>query len=106
MTFEELEALTIEWADTKGILEKSNAHKQFEKTLEEIEELAIELSLLESVDPQADMNKMKSELGDVLVTLILVSYFMGTPLTEALEVAYTKISKRKGKMVDGLFVKE
>ncbi len=106
MTFEELEELTIKWAAHREIFDKSTAFKQFDKTLEEVEELAIELMLFESNSPQADIDNVKSELGDVLVTLILMASFMNVSLPESLEVAYKKISKRKGKMVDGKFVKE
>jgi len=106
MTFEELEELTIKWAAHREIFDKSTAFKQFDKTLEEVEELAIELILFESNSPQADIDNVKSELGDVLVTLILMASFMNVSLPESLEVAYKKISKRKGKMVNGLFQKQ
>jgi NTP pyrophosphatase (non-canonical NTP hydrolase) len=45
-------------------------------------------------------------MGDILVTLIILSAQLDIDLTECLEMAYQKISKRKGKTIDGLFVKE
>ena len=45
-------------------------------------------------------------LGDVLVVLIGLSMQLGLDLTECLEVSYNEIKDRKGKLVNGVFVKE
>lgn len=55
---------------------------------------------------KGDAEKAKMEAGDVLVTLILCGELVGFSLEEALEAAYTKISNRKGKTINGVFVKE
>jgi len=105
MTFEELNEATIRWAEDKGIFDKSNEYHQFEKTLEEVNEVALELSH-RAHGVSDNLQDIESEVGDVVVTLVLMTKFLDLDLTKCLEVAYTKISKRKGKMISGKFVKE
>jgi hypothetical protein len=45
-------------------------------------------------------------MGDVLVVLINIATRNGFTLRQALEVSYNKIKDRKGKMRNGIFVKE
>ena len=45
-------------------------------------------------------------IGDVLVTLIIVAEQLGLTLTECLAVAYLEIKDRKGRLVNGTFIKE
>lgn len=47
----------------------------------------------------------QTELGDVLVTLIIQAQGQGTNLEECLALAYNKIKYRTGKTIDGVFVK-
>lgn len=49
---------------------------------------------------------MKLEFGDVIVTLIILSKQLGIDFEECLELAYLKIKNRKGKTIDGKFVKQ
>lgn len=90
--------LVEEWGEECGIFKHSNYKKQFEKTVEEVTELG--QALLKETDEEA-----QGELGDVLVTLILLCRMKGWDLFECLDKAYTKINKRKGIMVNGKFVK-
>ena len=96
---ESVEGRILEWARDKGIFDKSDAIRQFEKLLEEIEELYSEL-----IDE--DTEKAKMELGDVLVVSTLLACFLGSSMEDCMELALNKITKRKGKMVNGLFVKD
>ena len=115
MNYQELEAKVLEWADDKGILEKATPLAQAKKTLEEVEEL------LEAVDAQEKehyfftntkgkevitADEIKDALGDILVTIIIGAELQGLKLEDCLESAYNVISKRTGKMVDGVFVKD
>ena len=106
MNFEELNKAVNEWAKNKGIHNKSDAYLQFDKTLEEVIELKHEVFLHQAKDCHASIDKIKSETGDVLVTLINMAHFLEIDLTECLEVAYNKINKRTGQMVAGKFVKD
>jgi len=99
MNYTELEELVLQWANEKGILDKSNPIKQIGKTQEELTETLI--ALVESDDEE-----IKDGIGDMLVTIIILSKLCDLTTTECLEAAYDVIKTRKGKMVNGLFVKE
>jgi adenosyl cobinamide kinase/adenosyl cobinamide phosphate guanylyltransferase len=104
---------TKQWFHDKGIIASSNALKQLEKTQEELTETrdaAVEMFVLNEVgasDFAKDQAKLKFKdgIGDTLVTLIGVCEMEGTSLEECLALAYSVISKRSGKMIDGKFVK-
>ena len=121
MTYEQLEQLVISWGSDKDLIKRENADKQFMKFIEEVFEFRDELTKISyMVDVKKQLQgqgfylrvdesfikALKLEMGDILVTLIILSAQLGIDLTECLEMAYEKISKRKGKTIDGLFVKE
>lgn len=97
--YDELEALVIEWANEKGILEKGTPDRQACKTMEECEEL---------IDAIEDDNReeIADALGDILVTIIIQAKMQNMSLVECLEGAYNIIAKRTGKIIDGQFVKD
>jgi len=99
MDYNQLEALVIEWAENKGILEKATTAAQANKTMEECQEL---------IDAIQDDNReeIADALGDILVTIIIQAKMQNMSLVECLEGAYNIIAKRTGKMVDGQFVKD
>lgn len=94
-----LELLVIGWGVEKGIFEKATPESQMGKMMEEVMEL-------DEAVRQGDKEAIRLELGDVLVTAVLQAEMQGLSLSECLEAAYKKISKRTGKMVDGVFVKD
>lgn len=96
----QLEYAIVRWAEERNLIKGSTPAKQLEKTAAELIELTVELGNRSSNEVLA------SELGDVLVTLIIVAHQLGLDFEECLGVAYNKIKDRKGKMVDGKFVKE
>lgn len=87
------------WADERGLLANGNADRQALKAMSEFGEFADEIL-------KGDKAKQEMELGDVIVTLILTAYKLGLDIEQALAVAYTKISNRKGETINGVFVKE
>lgn len=99
MDYNQLEALVIEWAENKGILEKATTAAQANKTMEECQEL---------IDAIQDDNRdeVADALGDILVTIIIQAKMQNMSLVECLEGAYNVIAKRTGKMVNGQFVKD
>lgn len=99
MEYRELEELVIKWADEKGIFEKGNTMAQAEKTHEEV------LELMSAIDND-DNGEIVDALGDILVTIIIQAEMQGLSLEDCLLSAYNIISKRKGKMINGKFVKE
>ena len=107
----ELIQKVIQWANDRNIIQGSSATKQLEKTAAEVIELAIEIGKEEVYVEQRhltqeQMTKTASELGDVLVTLIVVSEQLGFSLEDCLRIAYEKIKDRKGEMRGGKWVKE
>ncbi len=101
----------IDWADQRNILAQGTFSGQFLKCIEELEKVDEAYSNFLKQEPLSKecfkaMDALKTELGDVLVTLILLCDFAGSDTIECLELAYEKIKDRKGKMVDGQFVKE
>jgi NTP pyrophosphatase (non-canonical NTP hydrolase) len=99
MDYNQLEALVIDWAQNKGILEKATTAAQANKTMEECQEL---------IDAIQDDNRdeISDALGDILVTIIIQAKMQNMSLVECLEGAYNVIAKRTGKMVNGQFVKD
>lgn len=95
----QLENKVIFWAHEKGILPNGQAGKQFSKTLEEVSELC---TAIES----NDYDEVIDAIGDIVVTLIIQANIWGVDLKTCLGAAYDVISKRTGKMVNGVFVKD
>ena len=119
--FEELRTNVEEWANDKDLLHSKNAEKQFMKFIEEMFEFKAEMDIwklyktfkhAENIEQDLSMQEferwknMRLEMGDIFVTLIVLCKQLGIDCVECLEMAYEKISKRKGKTVNGLFIKE
>jgi NTP pyrophosphatase (non-canonical NTP hydrolase) len=99
MNFEEIEQLVIKWAEDRAIFTGSNASRQFIKLYEEQGEL------LESI-VREDYPNVRDSIGDMIVVLTMIAKFYGTNLKECYEQAYNEIKDRRGKMINGIFVKE
>jgi NTP pyrophosphatase (non-canonical NTP hydrolase) len=98
MDYFELECAVISWAEDKGILSKGTPMAQALKTLEETTELCTAINA-------DDKDEIKDALGDIMVTILIQAEMQGMSLESCLESAYNVISKRKGKMIDGQFMK-
>ncbi|MEF5011580.1 MazG-like family protein [Escherichia coli] len=83
-----------QWAKDKG-LNQADPKAQFLKVAEEFGEIA-------SAMARSNDELFKDSVGDVIVTLIILSMQKGTNVQECLEM---EIKGRTGKMVDGVFVK-
>jgi len=97
--FESIAEAVRGWANGKGIARRESATHQMGKMIEEVMELDKEVGL-------NDIEGIKDELGDVLVTCIVQAECHGLDPVECLQAAYHKINARKGKTVDGVFIKE
>lgn len=110
MNFEELQEKVLEWAGSHDLLHEENSGKQFLKFVEEVFEFKTEMDMymkssklnLKMLWPDTDM---KLEMGDVFVTLIILCKQLEIAPMECLELAYKKIKNRKGKTINGCFVK-
>lgn len=100
MRFDELIENVKFWADNKGILKAENAPKQMMKVIEELGETAGAIAKNKATD------EIKDGIGDTFVTLIILAYQLGLEPADCLEAAWNEIKDRKGKTVNGVFVKE
>ena len=98
--FNSYKRMTEDWARERNI-DQGDWRPQFQKVMEEVNELHIELSA-----DQVDMTKVKLEFGDIIVTLIILAMRLNIGFVDCLGLAYEKIKHRKGKTINGLFVKE
>jgi len=96
---EELEKKIVQWAEDRGIFANSTPTQQALVTDEEVEELWDGITAESVTD-------IEDAIGDIAVTLVVQAKMHGLTLEQCMETAYKVISKRKGKMVDGRFVKE
>jgi NTP pyrophosphatase (non-canonical NTP hydrolase) len=106
MTFEQLQQSILHWADQKGLITHENAPKQFMKFIEESGELASALLKKNTGNINQEIEDEIDAFGDVLVTLIILSDQRGLDLVTCLGKAYNVIKDRKGKTVNGTFIKE
>lgn len=104
-----LKDLVEEWAKDKDLLHKKNADKQFLKFIEEVFEFKAEMDQVERIEHdklrEIYTDRMKVEMGDIIVTLIILCKQLDIDLFDCLNKAYKKISIRTGKTINGTFVK-
>lgn len=87
-----------EWFEVKGL---KDPKMQMIKVQEEVGELAHQISRNKLQDPETE-----DALGDILVTIIGMCHHLHYHPAHALGVAYNEIKNRKGKVVEGSFVKD
>lgn len=108
--FEILRNKVLDWAKDKDLLHADIAEKQFLKFMEEVFEFRDEWILCKyAINDQIlskQMAKMKLEMGDIFVTLIILCDQLNLDPVECLYEAYEKIKDRKGKTINGVFIKE
>jgi len=49
---------------------------------------------------------VKDDLGDMMVVMLNIMERQGISMEDCLKTAYNDIKDRKGRMVDGIFIKE
>lgn len=101
MTFEELHEAIIQWAEDRNMIkpDRLTGLAQLAKVTEELGELSAGIN-------KNDEDKTKDSLGDILVTLIILAQDLNLDLLDCLNSAYKIIQNRKGKTINGVFVKE
>ncbi len=87
------------WAAEKGIYTKGDSKTQYIKLLEETGELA--KALLNNDKPE-----IIDAIGDIVVVLTNLAKLEDLKIEECVVSAYDVIKNRKGKMVNGTFVKQ
>src|SRR5690625_4689883 len=86
------------WAKERN-LHTADPNKQMLKLVEELGELAEGMA-------KDKPEMVEDSIGDIYVVLTILSMQLGISLESCVSVAYNEIKDRKGKMVDGVFVKE
>ncbi len=87
-----------DWAEERGLYDKGDTKTQFCKLMEE----AGELGRAVLKDNQAEF---VDAIGDMVVVLTNMAMLGGTSIETCIDAAYDEIKNRKGKMVNGTFVK-
>lgn len=87
-----------QWSIDKN-LHNGNPDRQALKFYEEAGEVAAALT-------RENIEALKDGIGDAVVTLIILAQQHDLTLHECLQTAYDEIKDRKGKTINGSFIKE
>lgn len=88
-----------QWAEDRNIIDGATPQAQFVKLIEEIGELAQGMA-------KSRIEAIKDGIGDAVVVLTILAAQHGLTIEECAAAAYNEIKDRKGRMVNGVFVKE
>lgn len=90
------------WADERN-LKQADPKIQWMRVTEEVGEIRdVLLKPTKFTEPNT---ALKDAIGDTLVTIIVLAHQLDLDVTECLTIAYEEIKNRKGRMVNGTFVK-
>jgi len=87
------------WGKARNLIEGSTPEKQFVKLMEELGELAHGMA-------KGRIAEISDGIGDAVVVLTLLAEQHGLSIEECIEAAWNEIKDRKGRMINGIFVKE
>lgn len=80
-------------------LDTADPYKQMLKLVEEVGELAHAMA-------RGNNDLVIDSIGDIVVVLTILSQQMGLRIEDCINYSYDVIKDRKGKMINGVFVKE
>ena len=87
------------WAISRGITTNGDSKTQYIKLMEEAGELAVGLL-------KRDKLEIQDAIGDMIVVLTNLASLEGLTIEDCIRAAYDEIAERKGKMINGTFVKD
>jgi NTP pyrophosphatase (non-canonical NTP hydrolase) len=87
----------VQWHHDRNLIEGSTDKDQYLKLIQEAGELS---------DNICKGKDISDDIGDMIVVLLNIAERNGLTLRDCLAKAWDDIKDRKGKMVDGIFVKE
>ena len=87
-----------QWAKERNLYEQGNPHTQYVKLIEESGELA------EAILKQ-DYGEIQDAIGDMIIVLTNLAHLQSLKIEDCIYSAYDEIKNRKGKMINGTFVK-
>ena len=88
-----------DWAKERGIYEKGNIDTQFKKLIEEVNELK------QGLENEND-EEIIDAIGDCVIVLTNLANFIDVDIEYCINIAYKVIKNRKGKIINGTFVKD
>ena len=94
---EELVKNITEWHHNRNLIEGATDKDQFCKLIQEAGELS---------DNICKGKDVSDDIGDMIVVLINIATRNNLKLEECMQKAWDDIKDRKGKMIDGVFIKE
>jgi NTP pyrophosphatase (non-canonical NTP hydrolase) len=97
MKLEQYESMIKQWHIDRNLIDGATDKDQVCKLIQEVGELS------DSVCKSRDVS---DDIGDCIVVLINIAVRNGLTLEQCMAQAYNDIKDRKGRMVDGIFVKE
>ena len=86
-----------QWHRDRNLIDGATDKDQLAKLIQEMGELS---------DNICKGKDVADDIGDMIVVLINIAERNGLTIEDCLEQAWNDIKDRKGKMVDGIFVKE
>ena len=87
----------IGWASDRNIIKGGTAKDQCLKLIQEVGELS---------DSLCKGNSPIDDIGDCMVVLAIIAEQHNLTVNECLEHAYNDIKHRRGRLEDGVFIKE
>lgn len=87
-----------QWAIDRN-LNTADPNKQMLKLGEEYGELCAGMA-------RSDKEKIVDSIGDMFVVMTILCAQLGVDFQECVQVSYDEIKDRKGRMINGVFVKE
>ena len=91
------EELIGQWHKDRNLIDGSTDKDQYMKLIQEVGELS---------DSLCKGKDIRDDIGDIMVVLINIMVRNNLTIEECLSVAYADIKDRRGKMIDGIFIKE
>jgi len=98
-TMENIEEQIISWAEERKLTDNRNFSSQMIKLMEEVGELSGAIA-------RNDKSEQVDAIGDIQVVLIILCKQLGIDYKQSLQSAYNTIKNRKGKTINGIFVKD
>ena len=92
-----------QWAHDRNLIKGATPQAQMLKMTEEVGELAHAIARKGN---GMQLNNIKDAIGDCTVVLTILAAQCNLDYLDCVDGAYNEIKDRKGKMIDGVFVKE
>lgn len=88
-----------QWANDRNLILGSDSHRQNTKLTEEHGELSAAIA-------RGNRAGIRDSIGDMVVVLTILAEQYGMEIEACVNAAWEEIKDRKGRMVDGVFIKE